>query len=786
VRLKMTRRNRVRARAAVATVASLAVLGVSVGVAAPASAAPSESVLDQLIPSGQPNPVDEIEKLISPSGDPSRKPNLLNSRPTKPNATGLNVTVGRAVVVSSLADGSSAGLTALISKTQVSGDGSRVIQVPMATANPSNSDSFSALNVQDDAVVYDVANTAPSVQTFNAGNSSYDGELPVTVAVRTWVDDQEIDPTEMINVTGNVKVEYKFRNETGVKTPLTFKNARDQVVTEYEDIPVPFGGSFSVTLPPSFADVNAPWATGAMSPSGLVMSGSVNLLGPIPVIGGIEQTLTLTARAEKATLPAATYQAVPVALSTTEADLALKGGPVAAELAQIGANGVKLADDELLKYHALFTKYVAAAEDINDTYVRPILRGFKDGTYQKMLDDGLAQVEELDSGAQQLGQLLPVSTEVISYLDTAMKTGVPLVEENLDTINDVIAQYEKYLPQIAAIVPQLKQTLKWLDDNVEGYLAQGEDLAKTAKTVCNSVQGIDDNIDSLFAWLESTVKPWVPTGVWDVLMSYIQPIIDKFNTIETYVDSCVEYAPIVIDSLKTAQEQLPTYLGYAESALTILKRVVALAQEYNPYVEDFVKNQDKYLKMLDNNKCPKTPEGISKCGYKQQINFLYGLMQQATSAVQNDMVPGLDKVVEEYLPLVRKYYKTAQDNVNKYGPQAEALLPTVIDYVESTFGSLEGYTGKAAGYVDDAGMLIGRTVAAMEAMEVRGQEGQGQPAGANAVGADTSLAVYQFSMAPAADPASENLRMLAIALISALIALGMGTYLHRRNNRLGR
>ncbi len=781
--MKLTSRSRtsLRVRAGLAAFASLAVLGVSIGAAAPASALPSESILDELIPAGDPDPVEEIEKLISPTADPSLKPNLLNSRPTKPNSTGLNVTVGRAVVVSSLADGSSAGLTALISKTQVSGDGSRVVEVPMATANPSNSDSFRSLDVQDDAIVYDVSNTAPNVQTFNAGNASYDGKLPVSVTVRTWLDGEEIAPTEMINVTGEVTMEYKFENLTGVKTPLTFKNAQNQTVTEYEDIPVPFGGSFSVTLPPSFADVNAPWASGAMSPSGLVMSGSVNLLGPIPVIGGSEQTLTVTARADKATLPQATYQAVPVALSTTEADLALKAGPVATELTQIGANGVKWADDEILKYHALFTKYVAEAEDINDKYVRPILRGFEDGSYQQMLDEGLAQVEELDDGAQQLGQLLPVSTEVIGYLNTAIETGVPLLEENLDTINEIIAQYEKYLPQLAALVPQIKETLKWLDNNLEGYLAQGEDLAKTADKVCNSVQGIDNKIDSFFAWVEATLPEWVV----NLIKPYLQPIIDEFNTIESYVNNCVEYAPVVIDSLQLVQEQLPTYLGYAESAFTILKRVVALAEEYNPYVEDFVKNQDEYLKMIDNNKCKKTPETITKCGYMQQINFLYGLMQQATSAVNDTMVPGLDEVVDNYLPLVRKYYKMIQDNVNKYGPEAEALLPTVINYIESTFGTVEGYTGQAAKYVDDAGMIIGRTVAAMEAMEDRGQAGQGQPAGANATGADTSLAVYQFSMAPAADPASENLQMLGIALVSALIALGMGTFLHRRNSRLG-
>lgn len=760
----------------------MGVLAINSLAAAPSVAASPGSIIDQLVPSDEPNPVDEINKLLHPTGDPSLKPNLLNSRPTKPNATNLNVTVGRAVVVSAKPDGSSAGLTALVSKTQISGDGSRVVQVPMATANPSNSDGFSSLNVSNNSIVYDVSNDSPNVQTFNAGNSSYSEELPVSVKVQTWLNDEPIDPSEMINVTGDVKITYTFKNETGKKMPLTFKDANGKSVTTTEVIPVPFGGSFSLTLPPSFADVNAPWASGAMSPSGLVMSGSVNLLGPIPVIGGMEQTLTVTARAQKATLPEATYQAVPVTLSTTEADLALQGGPVAQQLTQIGARGVKWADDEILKYHALFTKYVAEVEDINDTYVKPILRGFKDGTYQGMLDDGLAQVVELDEGAQQLGQLLPVATDVIGYVDTAVRTGVPIAEENLATINQIIDTYEEYLPKVTAMIPQLQQTLKWLDDNLEGYLAQGQQLAETAEQICSKVKSVDDQIDAFWLWLESTVKPYVPTSIWNLVISYIQPIIDTFTQIEGYVNNCVTYAPQVVDTLKTAQQQLPTYLGYAETALSTLKQFVAFAQEYNSYIQDFRKNQKKYIRMVDNNNCAKTPEGITRCGYMQQLTFLHGLMEQASTAVNESMVPGLDEVVQNYLPLVRKYYKMIQSKVNEYGPQAEAMLPKVIDYIESTFGTIEGYTGKAASYVDDAGMLIGKTVAAMEAMEQRGKSGQGQPAGANAQGANTNLAVFQFSMAPAADPGAENLRMLGLAAISAVIALGMGTFLHRRNS----
>lgn len=763
-------------RSAVAVgLAMVASLGVAV-TSVPAKAAPS-SVLDELLPANEPNPIDEIQKLLKPSADPSLKPNLLNHRPTPIDSTDLNVTVGRAVVVSSNPDGSSAGLTALVSKTQVSGTGRRVVQVPMATENPSNSDGFSDLNVDGTNIIYDVRNSGSSIQTFNAGNGSYQNSLPVSVKVQAWLDAKEIDPSELVNVTGNVRVSYTFTNLTGVPTELSYRNAAGDKVTATESIPVPFGGSFAITLPSSFADVNAPWATGAMSPSGLVMSGSVNLFGPIPVIGGNSQTLTFDARAQNATLPAATYQAVPVTLSQTEADLALQAGPVATQLTQVADRAIGWADNEILKYHALFTKYVAAAESINTRYVRPILRGFANGTYERMLNDGLDQIRELDSGAQQLGQLLPVATEVIGYVDTALKTGVPILEENLDTLDEVVKIYEEYLPKIEALVPQIQQTLIWMDDNLEGYVAKGVELAQTAKNICGTVQQIDQEIDAMMKWIEDTFPAWLVTP----LKEYLEGVISQFNTIEGYVDQCVTLAPTVLETLKTAQAELPKYLGYASQALKLLKQALALAEEYDPLLKDVVEHQDEYLKKLDNNKCPKTNDGIVKCGYKQQITYLYGLMNQAVDGVQNGMVPGLDTVVQQYLPVVQRYFRMGQAKVNRYGPQLEALLPSVIGYVEDTFGTIEGYTGKAADYTAKAGDVIGRTVAAMEAMEERGRSGAGQPAGANAVGADTNLAVYQFSLAPAADLESQNVQMLALAFISALVALGLGTFLHRRS-----
>lgn len=760
---------------------------VTIGIAG--SAAPAvvmdQSILDKLIPAGDPDPIAEIKELMAPT-DPNKEPNLLNEKPALTGTDKLDVTVGRAVVVSSNPDGSSAGLTALVSKTQVSGKGQRTIKVPVATDTPSNSSGFDKLAVEGDSVVYNVNSTAEQVQTFNAGNGSYKEKLPVSVNVKAWVDGKEIAPADFVNVTGHVKVAYTFNNDTGVPTKLSYTNAKGQRVETTESIPIPYGGSFSVTLPPTFAAVNAPWASGAMSPSGLVMSGSVNLLGPIPVIGGTTQTLTFEARAQNASLPASTYQAVPVTLSDTTTKYGLEGGPIAQEIVQIGDRALSWADSELLKYHALFQGYVAQAEAINAKYVKPILEGFADGSYKKMLDGGLDQVVELDKGTQQLGSLLPAATEVIGYVAKAAELGVPLVEDNIGTLNTIVNQYETYLPKLIAMQPKIDQTITWLSDNADGYIDQAVNLANKVEPVCEKASDWDQTLGAMLDWLLGDgVGASVARAAINLILSpfgtSVAALKADLDSITPYVDDCVALLPTVVSSLKQLQQQLPTYIGYAQQAEKILQQALALAQKYNPQVLDVVNNQQEYLAMIDNNNCQKTPDDIKSCGYLQQIEFLDDMMNLASKEVNQKMVPGLDKVVDEYLPLVRKYFALATDKVNEYGPKAEAMLPEVIGYVESMFGKVEGYTGTAASYVDKAGDVIGKTVAAMQAMEARGQSGQGQPAGANAVGADTNLGVYQFSMAAAADSRTQNLQMLALAVLAAALSLGVGTLLHRRN-----
>lgn len=752
------------------------------GAAVPVAASES-SIMDKLLPAGSPDPIAEIKDLLNK--DTTKDPNLLNEKPALTNGKALDVTVGRAVVVSSKPDGSSAGLTALVSKVQASGAGERTVKVPMATTNPSNSSGFEQLETDGDNIVYHVDNAANEVQTFNAGNSSYDEKLPVAVKVRTWVDGKEIEPDDFVNITGNVKVTYTFTNETGVPTPLSYKDASGATVKVTETVPIPYGGSFSMTLPATFAAVNAPWASGAMSPSGLVMSGSVNLLGPIPVVGGSTATIAIEARAENASLPAATYQAVPVTLSDTTTKYGLEGGPIAQEVVQIGNRAINWADGELLKYHALFQGYVAQAEAINAKYVKPILAGFADGSYEKALDSGLDQVVELDKGTQQLGSLLPAATEVIGYVAKAAELGVPLVEDNIGTLNEIVNQYEIYLPKVIALQPKITQTIDWISENADGYIDQAVSLANKVEPVCQKVDGWDQTLGAMLDWLlGSGVGASVARAAIDLILSpfgsSVASLKADLDAITPYVDDCVTLVPTVVASLKQIQQQLPTYIGYAQSAQKILKQALTLAQEYNPQVLDVVANQQNYLKMVDNNNCQKTPEDIKSCGYLQQIEFLDSMMNLASKEVNSKMVPGLDKVVDEYLPLVRKYFALASDKVNEYGPKAEAMLPEVISYIESTFGKVEGYTGTAADYVDKAGNVIGKTVAVMEAMEARGKAGQGQPAGANAVGADTNLGVFQYSMAAAADTKQQNLQMLGLAVIAALLALGFGTYLHRR------
>lgn len=566
-------------------------------------------------------------------------------------------------------------------------------------------------------------------------------------------------------------------------------------------VPVPFGAALSTTLPFGFADVNAPWAQGGMGPTGMILSGTAMLFGPVPIIGGLEKTLTYEARATNASLPAVNVQAAPVVLSENKmANMALEGGPIAEQIGRIGANGIGYAETQLLKYHSLFMQYSAQADNMNRQYIKPIIRGFQDGQYEEQLNNGLDQIRQLDEGARGLNQLLPQATMVIQTLSNAVDEAVPPLKKNIGSINNVIDTYEKYMPVLVELMPQIEEIEKMLEtmgpaaldkaiagtDTLGSTCEQGEQYLPSVQKFSEYMQGHPD--------IESYVKTAVKTAVdaaggdGTAAAAAFQGLVDTdsttWNKWMNDLDQCAkEYVPLLKTYLEAAKNYLPTFLKNMKAVINIMeKQIIPMMKKYNPAIVDFRKNEAKYFKMLDNNNCPKTPTGISGCGYMQQLDFLTDMMIVARDQVRDKMVPGLDIAVDEYLPLAEKYFALIAANVKKYGPEFERMLPNVIQRIENAFGMADGALTKGDALIHNFGDQVGIAVAAMEEMERRGTAGEGIPAGP-AKGADTNLGAYQFSLAAASDQETQNFELLGLAALMAIITLGAGTFLYRRNQK---
>lgn len=757
------------------------------------SPAQADGPLDKIMPPGESNPVDEVKDLMNPTGNPSDKPNMLNQDPKSTTGNKLNVTVGKGVVISADPSGKP-GLTAMVANTQASGQGTRTVEVPMATSQAGSSTSFSKPQMDGESAVFDINNQAGQIQTFGTSNASYKDKLPVSVNVRTWLDGKEINPSDMVNVTGHVKVEYTLKNETAVDTKLTYKNAKNQTVTTTEMVPVPFGASLSTTLPFGFADVNAPWAQGGMGPTGTILSGTAMLLGPIPIIGGLEKKLSYEARAENASLPAVNVQAAPVVLSeNSTADMALEGGPIAEQFARIGANGIGYAEKLLIKYHSLFMQYSAKADAMNRQYIEPIIKGFQDGDYEKDLNAGLDQIRQLDEGARGLNALLPQATMVIQTLSNAVDKAVPMVESNMKNINAAIDTYEKYMPVLVELMPEIEKIEEMIElmgpvvlDTLDGYADKAGALCKTGTKYVPAMQGLADWLnDPSNSFYKNTIMSLLPTQDEKDAFTFFLGISDsEWELYEDELVNCDEtYIPKIKQYIEISKKLLPVFLKDMKAVINIMNnKVIPMMKKYNPAIVNFRQNEAKYLKMLDNNNCPKTPAGISKCGYMQQLDFLTDMMIVARDEVRDKMVPGLDYAVDTYLPLAEKYFALIAASVKKYGPEFERMLPNVLQRIENAFGLADSTLTKADGMVDNFGDKLGVAVAAMEEMEKRGSAGEGIPGGP-AKGADTNLGAYQFALAAASNQETQNIELLALAGLMAIVTLGAGTYLYRRNQK---
>ncbi|MEI2727625.1 MAG: hypothetical protein V9E85_00775 [Candidatus Nanopelagicales bacterium] len=758
-------------RKTTALVAAGTIIAALAAVGAGPVQADSKDLLDGLVPSP-----------TGPSVNPSYLPNLVNQDPKSTHSQNLNVIVGKSMLIATSPGGTPKN-SVLLANTQVSGDGSTTVQVPMGGTSVRSGDGFASPNMQGDNVVYDVSNGSNQIQTLAANNASYGGKLPLSVKVAATVDGKNVDPEDFVNVSGHVKISYTFTNQTSEPTQITYNTPNGQTVTETVSLPVPFGGAFSTTLPSTFADVNAPWAEGGVGPTGTVLAGTLFMFPPL---GKDTQTLTLEARAENASLPAATLNALPLTLSDNSIGrLAFKYSPVASnaldQLYQGGVTGQSM----LLKYQLMLLKYSALAAGINEKYVSPILKKIEEGG--PAFNDAVNQVQELADGAAGLAVLLPQATNVIDILATTTDTANARYQEAISsptsTLNKIIDQLSVASNNVGRVANALNSDLG--DEIIAAGLAGAQNLAKTAVNMCPQLNTYftqytttyQAEIDQAAGLLIAAGEP-ASANQLTALNRFLASFIASN---QGYVDDCMELAPTVYEWTKQAakdtsalQKMIDKLIADVKAASKKLDQGVTgaqLFQELEPVIGNALDHNCNYNKA--------TGAGIQQCGLVQQVDFLDTKMKYATDQVVNVMAPGTAKAAA-LIPFIEKYFALAQ----KYAPVAQNAidaLPAELKLYADKLGIYAGIAGTAVNGIENAGDVLAKTTAELEAMDKKAAAGEGI-AGGPATGANTNLAAYMYAIPATSDSERQNAIQVGLAVLLFVVGAGVAAAIAARRN----
>ncbi len=739
-----------------------------------------------------PEPGDPLEESISqlrgdlneflphgklPSANPE-DPNLINQNPGSVETNQLNVTVAKSLLVSTDPTGTPK-LNVLLANTQVSGMGKATVKVPVGTEKASNSDGFTAPTMEGDSIVYNVSNSGTEQQTFGASNGSYDGKLPIKVDVQTWVNGEKIDPREMVNVSGKVRMVYTFTNDTAEKTQISFRGPDGNLIVQEKEIPIPFGGAFTITLPQQFSDVNAPWAEGGISPAGTTLAGTIMM---IPPIGKVQQSIAIEARADRASLPGSSFQALPITLTDQGmGNIAYDALPLAGDIANIANAAGAFGQSDIAKLQGLVMKYGLVASGISDHYVKPIVSAFQDGAIDEAVAKSEAQVVQLDQGAEQLALLLPTATMVITAVDDAIDKIVPAFETGTVTINvliEVVALASKLLDKL---LPQIDTLIKQIEGYLESALEDGLAVANAADKVCTEAEDIVDLVlePTFDTFMDNLISLTPPGPVRDYLEKLKKEVDDLYGIADKELKYCVDNALKAVIALQFGLDNLDDIIAEIDKLEGKLTTIAGYLDNAAEYGEEFEQLEPKIIKRLDNNNCPKTPSGIRNCGIMQQIDYLTTLMGQATTAVQHDMVPGLDTIVS-YLPAINKFVGLADEYIPIFGEKIEAMIPRIFSGAEGALEKSDAALAKFTSKTHKAQITVASYTAQLEVMNARAQSGQGIPAGP-AQGANTNLGAYQFQIAGAPAQQSPTFIMFGLAGILILLSATLGTVLYSRN-----
>lgn len=364
-----------------------------------------------------------------------------------------------------------------------------------------NLDGFGGFEIEDGQQLVDTS--VDGEQRFRTV-SDFDGELPLDVEVQYFLDNNRVDPGDVVGADGELEVRYVVTNVTSAPQEITFSDGSGGEVTKTVDVPIPIVGSLSTVAPPNFTDVQSDQANIAGDgKGGTRLSFTMTLFPPL---GSDSVEFGYTAHITDGVVPRADISALPVnpleSPTFKTAASSYQGGAdtgeqLAAGASEIDSNLLRLRDGagELLAgLIQLRTGSQQLATGLNDE-AAPGARQLADGAVQ--LDDGMSQLDsglgELDAGAHRLAD----GTDKALAGSRQLAGGAKQLDNGLGQLNTGVGDLGAGAEQLAAGQKALAEGLKTLYDGVDALPASVRaKLQKDAsyQALLGALQSISDGV----------------------------------------------------------------------------------------------------------------------------------------------------------------------------------------------------------------------------------------------------------------------------------------------------
>lgn len=719
------------------------------------------------------------------------------------NPDQLGVVVGNALTITGDAKGKFDNQGFAVA-TNVSGSGDTTVKIPVGPSKMVNVSNFSPLPNENGSISYQIDNSGNQVQNLLATGGQFQGTMPVEIETQLTVNGKSVDPNSATSISGDVVVNWVFKNKTSKPHTITYTNANNELTSETVNIGVPFTVALKGTFGNGWTNMVAPWANMGFS-SGEEITGGGTL-------GSDTLTLSMSAFADNAALPVMSGSFVP-----TDSNGSITSGLDSA--ASAGTKVTGILDGEavplLLAVQGGLGKASGELSGILQKKVDPILELLAKLKLDPNKADNLLDVvgadlvkasntliganTMIDGGAAKLAGAVadlgsPAAMEALDALIKSMES----VDSTLGFAIKGLEEAAKYLPEFVTIlgtkVPSAVGILICPSGTgsscTVGQVLEADTLGKLNGT-CSSVAGTNtawgNTVSGVTVQSAMTAAIAATTGTTQQQLQQLQTLLNAQAAAQGNwnVSDCQNAAATVSTALEGLFGELGAIGDDINNLLPLLQDLDEGLEEATAALVNLEKKLPQITAALDKPCSPQNMANFDNCGLVQQLE----ISAAAGAEAQEQLDVAIISLVNKLKVPVNELFAIA----NALGRAAKPLedqingLPAVIN--ELANGPLgyfvdgaESLSAMAANLTDGASKMA----AVNKRVDEMFHAGAGFPYGAPATGTGTATAAtYSFSLDAPTTVTTSTTAIVGYAIALLLLAIALSIWLTRRASRQG-